>query len=367
MNWQGSLSPYLRPTFLLLKKRRIACLPVAGKDNPYQLLMMQGLNQSGQLEAISGVHDKFFGIIRTGLRFRPDYIHFDWESSYYYRKSLLLTLLSIPVFLAQILFCRWFMNISLVWTPHNLRPHDLGNAGLHRLVRRIFASQMDWIRLFSHRSLTAAAEEFKQAETRFRIVPEGSYKAYYPEYAIGKTAATLREELGIPPNHKVLLYLGLIKPYKGLTELLTAFHRLDPRDTTLLIAGKSMQEAYFRELSDAASAGRNVCIREGFVQEAELPAWYQLASAVVLPFRKIENSGSVIMAMGYKKAILAPAMGVLPDRLCRQPQLLYHEGPEEALSVFATLSQEELAEIGEANFAELEKYKWEDYASCFIR
>jgi hypothetical protein len=60
----------------------VSCLPVAGKENPYQYLMMKGLNESPNLEVKSGIDDKFFGIIRTAVFQKPDYIHFDWETSY---------------------------------------------------------------------------------------------------------------------------------------------------------------------------------------------------------------------------------------------------------------------------------------------
>ena len=347
-----------------MNKVRIACLPVAGKENPYQYLMIQGLNKDDRLHAFNGVHDKFFGIIRTCLKFRPEYIHFDWETSYYYRKHILLTLLSIPVFLLQVISARFLFGCRLVWTPHNLFPHDLPHAGLHRLVRRFFASQTDWIRLFSGRSLEAAAKEFLQPKEKFRIVPEGSYVGYYP--GSGLPAESLRKELGIAAGDKVLLYLGLIKPYKGVLELAESFRKRTPPGTVLLLCGKAMNQPYADKLRKAAEGISSIRIRDEFIPENELPAYYELASAVILPFRKIENSGSVIMAMGYAKAIIAPAMGVLLDRLWRQPELLFEDGkPEKALEKFFSLGDAELKSIGKANQDELQKFQWEDYARCF--
>ena len=78
-----------------MKRKIIACLPVAGNDNPYQKLMIEGLNQSGQLHTFNGVHDKFWGILRTALKHKPDYIHFDWITSYYYRRYTWFTYVSI--------------------------------------------------------------------------------------------------------------------------------------------------------------------------------------------------------------------------------------------------------------------------------
>lgn len=347
-----------------MKKLRIACLPVAGRANPYQFLMMQGLNQDARLHAFNGVADKFFGIFRTCLKFRPQYIHFDWETSFYYRKNLLLTLLSIPLFILQIWIARLVFGCRLVWTPHNLQPHDLPYASLHRKVRRFFASQVQWIRIFSGRSLEAAVQEFRQPREKFRIVPEGSYSSYYPKS--GKSMEELRLELGIAAEEKVLLYLGLIKPYKGVLELVESFQRMKPANTSLLICGKAMNREYFEKVRMAAGGNSSIRLQEGFIPENELPAFYELASAVILPFRKIENSGSVIMAMGYGKAIIAPAMGVLLDRLCRQPELLFEGSPYEALLLFFSFTEEKLKAIGEANREELEKFRWEDFSESFV-
>ena len=344
------------------KKIRLACLPVAGIGNPYQHLMMEGLNRSGKIHAFNGVHDRFFGILRTCLRFRPDVIHFDWETSYYYRKYLLLTLAGLPLFMLQILLARFVFGVKLVWTPHNITPHDLPQPGLHRFVRRFFASQMQWLRLFSESSLPAATEEFQQKKDAFRIQPEGSYVGWYPETE--SLNGELRKQLGIPENHKVLLYLGLIKPYKGVLELIQSFASLKSENTSLLICGKSMDAGYLEKIRSAAAGNPAVFILEGFVPEKLLPDYYGLASAVILPVRKIENSGSVIMAMGYKKAVLAPEMGVLKQRLCRQPQLLFRHNPEEALVKFASLSQAELEKIGRENYEEVNRYRWEDFADC---
>ena len=344
------------------KKIRLACLPVAGIGNPYQHLMMEGLNRSGRIHAFNGVHDRFFGIFRTCLRFRPDVIHFDWETSYYYRTYPLLTLAGLPLFMLQVLLARFVFGVKLVWTPHNIQPHDLPQPGLHRLVRRFFASQMQWIRLFSELSLPAAMKEFRQKKEKFRIQPEGSYAGWYPETE--SLQSGLRKQLGIPEDHKVLLYLGLIKPYKGVLELIQSFASMKPANTSLLICGKSMNAAYLEKIRMAATGNPDIIILEGFVPEKLLPDYYSLASAVILPFKKIENSGSVIMAMGYKKAVLAPEMGVLTQRLCRQPQLLFQHQPEEALKTFASMSQAELERIGRENYDEVNRYRWEDFADC---
>ena len=162
------------------KKIRISCLPVAGIQNPYQFLMIKGLQTDSRLIVKNGIHDRFFGILRTAIAQHPDYIHFDWETSYYYRRNLWMTIVNIPFFMLQVYIVRYFFNCKLVWTPHNMIPHDSRYIRIHRLCRRFFAKNMQWIRLFSKTSLPAAVAELKCDESKFKVIPEGSYIGYYP-------------------------------------------------------------------------------------------------------------------------------------------------------------------------------------------
>ena len=129
---------------------RVSCLPVAGIDNPYQYLMMKGLNEDDHIQAISGLDNRFFGIFLTAIRQRPTYIHFDWLHSYYYRRTLWMSILNMPLFVIQILFVKWIFRTKLVWTLHNIEPHDVKYKWLHQFNRRFFANNVEWIRLFAH-------------------------------------------------------------------------------------------------------------------------------------------------------------------------------------------------------------------------
>ena len=82
----------------LNKKLKIVCLPVAGEADPTQLLMINGLNATGKIHAFNGIDDRFFGIIRSAFKFKPDFIHFDWIESYYIRRNWIFTGLNLPRF-----------------------------------------------------------------------------------------------------------------------------------------------------------------------------------------------------------------------------------------------------------------------------
>jgi len=344
----------------LAKQIRISCLPVAGIQNPYQSLMIKGLQSNPRLMVKNGIDDRFFGILKTAIKQNPDYIHFDWETSYYYRRSLWMTLINIPVFIFQVYIVRYLFNCKLVWTPHNILPHDSKYLKIHRFCRRFFAQNMKWIRLFSELSIPSAISEFECNKEKFKIIPEGSYVEYYPNELNQYQA---RKSLNISQDKLVLLYTGFIKPYKGLTELIDAFKKSFVNNAILIIAGKVMNCQYFESLKQLLN--EDTIIIDRFIEKDELQLYFNAANVVTLPFKKIENSGSVILAMGFKKPIIAPKQGVLVERLNNQRQLLFEQSLEESFEVLKTLTTEGLDEIGEKNFLQLSRYSWEDFAKAF--
>jgi len=85
-----------------------------------------------------------------------------------------------------------------------------------------------------------------------------------------------------------------------------------------------------------------------------------------LPFNNIENSGSAILAMGFKKIVVAPKIGVLPDRLIKQKDFLYKDNLKEILLKIIQSENHELAEYGKKNFNELKKHNWLSFGKYFI-
>lgn len=342
--------------------RTIACLPVAGSSNPYQHLMVNGLNENPGIRAFQGIHDKFFGIARTLLTHRPTYLHFDWISSYYFRRWHWLTYLSVLTFCTQIMLARG-MGVKVVWTLHNILPHDSPTLRAHRFCQRFLARRCEWIRVFSAGTVARAAAELGVPESKFRIIPEGDYSHVYANHLSREEA---RKRLGLSGEAKVILNIGLIKPYKGILELMEAFHTQHQPDTYLVIAGKVMDQEYGKKIRERLSD--RILLVDEFVPADELQVYFNAADIVVLPFQSIENSGSVIMAMGFARPIIAPRMGVVRERLIQQDEWLYDSISElpKKLRSAAELPQSTLEAAGNRNFAALAKFAWQDFARLFL-
>jgi len=126
-------------------------------------------------------------------------------------------------------------------------------------------------------------------------------------------ATALRSELGLPP--KFLLYVGRFAPEKNLSRLLAAFASLvarEPqRDHRLVMVGSGPEETSLK--AQAAPLADRVLF-PGFKQADELPSYYGLAEAFLLP-SLIEPWGLVINeAMASGLPIVASSQcGAVPD------------------------------------------------------
>lgn len=345
-------------------KISIACLPVAGIENPYQNLMIEGLNHIKYFKAFNGINDRFFGILKTVNTFMPDYIHFDWIQSYYVRRKHWMTLILLPVFMIQVLYVKIFTRTKIVWTLHNIYPHNVSNLKFHKTIRKWFAKQCKWIRVFSEETVVKASEEFGIEIGKFKVIPEGDYISIYPNRILESES---RNKLGLRNDSIVILSLGYIKPYKGLENLLLAFSKVKNTNIEMVIAGRSMDKEYTDRLKKTIkdSNSRQIHLIDAFIPVEELQIYYNAADVVVLPFKKVENSGSAIMAMGFKKPIVAPKMGVLKKRLSQQDVLLYDD-LENGLNKALQFDKAELRNFGEENYKALHKYTWEDFSKAFI-
>ncbi|MEM6883566.1 MAG: glycosyltransferase family 4 protein [Verrucomicrobiota bacterium] len=89
--------------------------------------------------------------------------------------------------------------------------------------------------------------------------------------------SVLREKWGIPKDHKIILFAGKFIDKKRPLDLLQAFQKVNPSQTTLLYIGDG---ALKKEL--AASVSKNVVIQP-FVNQSQMPNVYRAADLLVLP------------------------------------------------------------------------------------
>jgi glycosyltransferase involved in cell wall biosynthesis len=197
----------------------------------------------------------------------------------------------------------------LLVTIHDLLPlHErdgwrgaLRAAVLRHYLRRVrrVASRVVCPSTFSRASVLAAG--VAEAE-RVVVTPLGVASAF--------GSATSRAG-----RESCWLYVGNVKPHKGLDTLLTAFAALaEECPHRLVIVGR--REGFFTEapgLEGKVAALQNRVLWAGEVSEADLALWYARAEALVLPSRHEGFGLPVLEAMAAGCPVVAARAGALPE------------------------------------------------------
>ena len=117
---------------------------------------------------------------------------------------------------------------------------------------------------------------------RIFVAPHAVDNSSYVQSVPKENVQALRAKLGIPPDKKVVLYLGRLERVKGLRYLVEAFASLRRSDSILVLAGTGSDR---RELESAARE-RGVLdsvVFPGYVATDAAVTYYALASVCVLP------------------------------------------------------------------------------------
>ena len=133
----------------------------------------------------------------------------------------------------------------------------------------------------------------------------------------------------------------------------------------LIVAGRPRRPEAAAPIAAAAAADPRVSLRLDFVPDDQLQVLLNASDAVVLPFRDILTSGSMILAMSFGRAIVAPSMGCLPDTLPPGGGILYDPDDPGALEqALRTALDSDLVAMGARNLERARELDWGPIAAA---
>jgi glycosyltransferase involved in cell wall biosynthesis len=183
-------------------------------------------------------------------------------------------------------------DAPLVLTAHDVLPRE-GGARRRAAQRRLY-DRFDAVVAHTEHGRARLTQELGVSPERVHVIPHGAF-------------AHLAELPAAPPpfatDKRVVLFFGLLRPYKGLDVLLEAWRGID--DAELWIVGMPRMDI----AALIADAPPNVRIVPRFVGDAELPGYFARADLVVLPYREIEQSGVLFTALAFGKPLLVSDVG----------------------------------------------------------
>jgi glycosyltransferase involved in cell wall biosynthesis len=233
------------------------------------------------------------------------------------------TAATLHTYLALVLVAR-ILGLRVVVEMHELQ--DPGEAsvpgarhyarwGLRALLRLshgcVVHSKSDWLLLESG---------YGSLNLEVAIAAHGPYDQYGADPGDGNPAAQAAiSAVRTAPRPAVvnLLFFGLIRPYKGLDDLLRVFNELSEEEAAglwLTVVGETWEGCTEPErlIRTSPHTDRITFVNE-YVPDEVVAAAFAHADVVVLPYRRSSSSGILHVAMNQGLPVVVSRVGGLPE------------------------------------------------------
>ena len=223
---------------------------------------------------------------------KPDILHFNN--------------VTIPLFdfFAFVLFKT--LKYRIIITQHNFKEHDKKKVSKYKL--KCF-NKVDKIICLSDFNKKQFPDHLK---SKIEVIKHGNvYEKEIEKYAIK----------GLKKNKRLiykLLFIGLIRPYKGLENLIDAYKSLpeDFKNTVQLeIVGNALNKNYLKELKIKQDGCLNIQICDKYLEYSEMVSIIQSSDVGVLPYISATQSGIPYLFASLNKPIIITNVGALPEQV----------------------------------------------------
>lgn len=183
-------------------------------------------------------------------------------------------------------------RIAIIRTVHNVEPPKDVSPWQRRYL--------EWVeRRTDHRIVLNDLTELPPG-AESTLIPHGHYREWFADVA--KTDAT--------PG--TLGFVGLVRRYKGVEDLIRVFR--DTSETApelrLRIAGNPTSAEIADEVRRSAAADSRIELDLRYLSEPDFAGAVMSSAGIVLPYRFMHNSGTVLAALSLNRPVLVPRTAV---------------------------------------------------------
>lgn len=277
---------------------------VVVQSNPWLALWLEASREAGL--DVRGLTLR--GVLARGAD-RPVGAHLQWPERALNPASTRLAARNLARLLVVCSILR-ARGARLLLTAHNTASHDQGHPVLERVMWAVLPGLVTDVHAFS---LAGRAEVERShaalARRRWHEIPHGDYGDVLGSAPSRREA---RQRLGVDPVAPLAMTVGALRGYKGASDLLHAFTGVEDRTATLLLRGQA-PAGEERELRRLAARDPRVRLDVGRVSDDDLHAALAAADLVVLPYRRVLNSGSAVLALSARRRVLIPSTATFEE------------------------------------------------------
>lgn len=221
-------------------------------------------------------------------------------------------------------------NASLVWSAHNLFPHNKVFVGPSLKLRQMIFENFDQVHYLNAKHRVILEKAYDRKSPSYFTVPHMTYDGVFSNY---ESKAFARDYYQLNDDEFVFGFFGSIQEYKGLDHLidsLNALSKITTKPVKLLMAGFPSNPDLVNALKAEAITNDNFVLDARKIPDDEVQLVHNASDIIVLPYSSSLNSGAAFAAMTFDKPVIAPdtaAFSFLPEK----HTFLYDQADSQAL------------------------------------
>tara|TARA_R110002124_G_scaffold261859_2_gene427832 strand:+ start:3746 stop:4762 length:1017 start_codon:yes stop_codon:yes gene_type:complete len=225
----------------------------------------------------------------------------------------LKSMMGMPWKLLCILLFKLFGG-TLVWTVHNLEPHDQKWLPAHLKMHRWMGKKSDAVHIHCSSSADLVSKKFAVNKVKLYTYPHPLFPAKEIQKSESIEFINRKFKSDIKYETPVLLFFGNISEYKRIENILDIIED-EKFNVQVLIAGpiKKGQKTLLNRLKVRSKEQDYITLIPDFISDQETPYLFGASDLCFFNYKKILTSGAVAMALSYKKSIIAPDIGCLSE------------------------------------------------------
>ena len=289
-------------------------------------------------------------------------LHFQWMIALYKSTNILKECKNVLMFIYFLLLMKKY-NYKIVWTVHNILPHESTLFSHYYISNFFLARCADALIVHSEDTKKQIKKYYGRTKEVF-VIPVTNYQDNKSKYDYKYPKKKAREELGLSQDKFIYLYFGYIRKYKGVDIAVKAFQAAQPKNSLFVLAGgywtdedKGIIEALIK--NDTAIIS--------YPQELPAEKLYQYLIAsdvVVLPYRRVTSSGAMVLALTFGKPIIGMKKGVLTDWVSEKNGIPVMT-EEELEKAFKHIQKKDLDAMSRNSYAFSQKWSWPKIAKSY--
>jgi len=177
-----------------------------------------------------------------------------------------------------------------------------------RLIRRLATRYV----AHSNSDKELISKNYGIEKDKIEIIPHGIYDHYKK-----MDREEARAKIGIKEEF-VILFFGLLRPYKGVKYLIEAYESLPEefiKKSRLLIVGETWEDREVKGLAKESNFSNKINVVDRYVSDDEISLYFSASDVLVIPYTRASQSGVAHIGMAFGMPIIASEVGGLKESL----------------------------------------------------